>query len=58
MRESNYEIMRRLSCQHDLKTFVNMCDKALARMQITVEQYDRLVEMKEREEKRKKAWKF
>lgn len=58
MRESNFEIMRRLSHQHDLRTFVEMCDRALARMQITVEQYDRLIEMKEREEKRKKAWKF
>lgn len=48
MRESNYQIMLRLMNQHDLNTYIDMCDKALERSQITISEYDDLVEIKKR----------
>lgn len=43
MKESNYHIMLRLMIQHDLDTFTDMCDRALAKSQITVSEYDDLI---------------
>lgn len=43
MKESNYQIMLRLMLQHDFKTFEDMCNRALAKSQITVSEYDDLI---------------
>lgn len=50
MRESNYQIMLRLMIQHDLDTFTDMCDRALAKSQITVSEYDDLIDKKRKEQ--------
>lgn len=48
MKESNYHIMLRLMIQHDLDTFIDMCDRALEKSKITVSEYDKLVAIKKR----------
>jgi hypothetical protein len=50
MKESNYQIMLRLMLQHDFKTFEDMCNRALAKSQITVSEYDDLIDKKRKEQ--------